>query len=48
MITSYEDKLCKFLFQKSVYQTGSPSHESVPRTEAALSFKTFGDPCLKP
>jgi len=34
MITSSEDKLCKFLFQKCVYQTGSPSHESVPRSSS--------------
>jgi len=34
MITYYEDKLCKFLFQKSVYQTGSSSHESVPRSSS--------------
>jgi len=48
MITSYEDKLCKFLFQKSVYQTGSPSHLYQELREAALSFKKFGYPCLKP
>jgi len=34
MITTFEDKLCKFLFQKSVYQTGSPWHESVPRSSS--------------
>jgi len=28
------DKLSKFLFQKWVYQTGSPSHESVPRSSS--------------
>ena len=44
MITYYEDKLYKFLFQKSVYQTRTPSHESVPRYQA-LSFKKFSDPC---
>jgi len=34
-ITSYEDKLCKFLFQKFVYQTqtGRPSHESVSKKQ---------------
>jgi len=29
-----EDKLSKFLFQKCVYQTGNPSHESVPRSSS--------------
>jgi len=37
--------LRKFLFQKCIYQTGSPSHESVP--EVALSFKKVGDPWFK-
>jgi len=34
MVTSYEDKLCKFLFQKSVYQNGSPSQEFLPRSSS--------------
>jgi len=29
-----EDNLSKFLFQKCVYQTGSPLHESVPRSSS--------------
>jgi len=29
-----EDKLIKFLFRKCVYQTRSPSHESVPRSSS--------------
>jgi len=29
-----EDKLINFLFRKCVYQTGSPSHESVPRSSS--------------
>jgi len=29
-----EEKLSKFLFQKCVHQTGSPSHESVPRSSS--------------
>jgi len=36
MITSYEDKLCKFLFQKAVYQTGSHSHECVTRSSSVF------------
>jgi len=46
---SYEDKLCKFLFQKSVYQTGTgrPSHdESVPRSSS--EFQKVWWPCLEP
>jgi len=37
-MTSYQDKLCKFLFQMSVYQTGSPSHEFVvvPRSSSEV------------
>jgi len=29
-----EDKLSKFLFQKCVFQTGRPSHESVPKSSS--------------
>jgi len=29
-----EDKISKFFFQKCVYQTGSPSHEFVPRSSS--------------
>jgi len=39
-----ENKFNKFLFQKCVYQTGSPSHEFVP---SSSQFQNVGDPCIK-
>jgi len=41
----FEDKFSKFLFQKCVYQIGSPSHEFVPRSSS--QFQKVCDPCPK-
>ena len=45
-----EDKLSKFLFQKRVYQTGGPFHESGPRSGSLFQkgwdpwFRDFSTP----